>query len=49
MDHFLPTRLDNFLRRHPRVMMALVLVMAVVFSLLVISHPTREVVLYAGF
>ena len=49
MDQFLPSWLDVLLRRHPVLMFACVLAAAVVISLLLISHPTRDVVLYAGF
>jgi hypothetical protein len=49
MDRFLPAILDEFLRRRPRLMIACVLLLALLVSLLLISHPSRDIVLYEAF
>jgi hypothetical protein len=49
MDHFLPSWLDRFFRNHPTVMALCVLALALVVSFLLISHPTRDIVLYEAF
>jgi hypothetical protein len=49
MYHFLPSRLDSYFRRHPRVMMACVIALAVLVTLLLITQTTREIVVYEAF